>query len=289
MRCNSKKSIMSEVVAHNRNDPPLLLALRYDPALPIDDDARAIIIRDLSRTSRRFLPAVRWMSLVMVFLIRTLKAVLPFQFRWHDGIDVLCLWFVRRFLSADAGELLARHFVVETNLLAFIAKNAGLPAAMPTLRPLSLAELGSHHAVMQHDINAYNLVIDVGMAGVDVHRARASLDVSMLQVPPIDAERGRHRWLEIDIETSLYLMNIPFCLFTTQAEYERGVNSFQLDESFMTMLANLTGDATYRTWTPTKFSTWISVARDVPKELYLHATLCEYAHTHLRRTQRLST
>lgn len=254
-----------------------------DPTLPIGARARQLALRDLQRPSRRFLlPLAKPLSLGLVFAIRLLKALLPFQFRWHAGIDLLCLWFVRRFMSADACELLARHFVVETNLLQFIARNCGAPIEAPTLKPIHLADL-ANGAVMVHDINVYNLVIDVGRAGADIRtpRERSALDFSMLEVPPIDAERERRRFLEIDIETCLYLMNIPFCLFTTRVEYERAVNSFQLDESVLSMLAGLTGDSTFRTWTPNKFSMWVSVARDVPHELYLHASVCEYAHTHL--------
>lgn len=103
----------------------------------------------------------------------------------------------------------------------------------------------------------------------------------MLDVPPIDVEPERRRWLDLDIETAMYLMNVPFCLFTTEEEYERAVNSFQLDESIAVMLAGLTGDATFRTWTPTKFPMWISVRRDVPKELFWHAAVSEYCHSHL--------
>jgi hypothetical protein len=105
----------------------------------------------------------------------------------------------------------------------------------------------------------------------------------MLTVPPFDADNARARWLSLDIETCLYLMNIPFCAFTTEHEYERAVNSFQLDESVCVMLASLTGDPTFRSWTPHKFPAWISVARDVPKELFWHAAVTEYAHTHLER------
>jgi hypothetical protein len=274
----SKAFLPAETPTRDRSDPQIADALLWDPSLPIEDHARELAARDLSRWSHRaLLPLVRVLSLVSVWCIRALKFVLPFQFSWHRGIDVLCVWFMRRFMSADAGELLARHFVLETNLLAFIAKNTGVEA--PTLRPTTIAGLGNN-AVIEHDIAVYNLVIDVGQAKARLHKSD-ELDFSMLEIPAIDPERLRKRWLELDIETSLYLMNIPFCLFTTQKEYERAVNSFQFDESICAMLASLTGDDTFRTWTPNKFPMWISVRRDVPKELLWHAAVTEYAHTHL--------
>lgn len=273
----------------DRTNPSIADVIRLDPTQPISAEVRELVARDLARWSHRaLLPIVRVVSLVAIALIRFAKAIVPDvverRLRWHRGIDVLCMWFTRRFMSADAAALLARHFVVETNLLAFIAQNAAAPGEIvePTLRPRTLADLGNH-AVIDHDVNVYNLVIDVGVTGADVHTRRAALDFSALHVPTFDAERERNRIVELDIETALYLMNIPFCLFTTQAEYARAVNSFQLDESVCAMLAGITGDATFRTWTPLKFPSYVSVNRDVPKELYFHACVCEYAHTYLER------
>jgi hypothetical protein len=271
------------VPARDRGNPLVFESLLHDPTLPIPKDARAVLVRDLQRPSRRRLkPLLRVLSLVSVFSIMVLKRVAPFQFRWHKAIDVLCVWFMRRFVSVDAAELLMRHFIIETNLIAFVAKNCGdTSIPVPTLRPVKLEDLGDS-AVIRHDLAIYNLVIDVGTSSTaDVHTRKANLDFSMLQVPPIDADAGRKRLLNLDIESALYLMNIPFCLFTTEDEYERAVNSFQLDESLLVCLAGLTGDVTFRSWTPLKFPIWLKTLRDVPRDLYFHAAVNEYAHTHL--------
>jgi hypothetical protein len=258
----------------------------YDSTRPVSDAVRGLTSRDLVRWSHRaLLPLARMLSLAMVALIRLFKRVLPFQFRWHRGIDVLCVWFIRHFVSADAAELLARHFIVETNLLAFIAANCGKDVRGPTLRPSTIAALGNH-AVIDHDIAVYSLVNDVALAGADVVTPRNELDFRALEVPVIDAEHARHRWLELDVETSLYLMNVPFCLLTTGAEYERAVNSFQLDEDIGAMLAGLTSDPIFRTWTPVDVPQWINGSRDVPRELFWHAAVCEYAHTRLEQLAR---
>ena len=82
-------------------------------------------------------------------------------------------------LHADAAELLVRHFVVETNLLAFIAKNCGEEIPAPALRPTTLAEIGKGNAVIAHDLAVYNLVIDVGQSGADLAK-RESLNFSMI-------------------------------------------------------------------------------------------------------------
>jgi len=78
-------------------------------------------------------------------------------------------------------------------------------------------------------------------------------------------------------------MSIFFCLLTTEDEYERAVNSFQLDESLMASIANLTGDLVFRSWTPLRFSPWLAIHRDVARDLYWHALVHEYAHGRLPR------
>jgi hypothetical protein len=257
-----------------------------DSARPVSAAVRTLTSIDLARWSHRaLLPLARAFSLATVALTRLCKSLLPFQFRWHRGIDLLCVWFIRHFVSADAAELLARHFIVETNLLAFIADNCGKDVRGPVLRPSTIAALGNH-AVIDHDIAVYTLVEDVARAGADVVTPRAELDFRALEVPAINAERSRNRWLELDVETSLYLMNIPFCLLTTEAEYARAVNSFQLDEDVFAMLAGLTGDPIFRTWTPVPVPSGIAGWRDVPGELFRHAAVCEYAHTRLEQLSR---
>ena len=278
----------------SRADPSLVTLLLVDPTLELPSDVRVLIGTQINWKPRGILrPLFRVVSLVVVAGITATKRILPFEFSAHRAIDVLCIWFMRRFVSAGACALLMRHFVVETNLLAFLARNAptapGARIDEPDLRPLVCEDLGNN-AVICHDLAVYNVLYDLGVTpGVDVRHARPlnSFDVSMLQVPPIEGDGDRpdpkRRWLNLDIETALYLMNIPFCLFTTTQEYIRGVNSFQLDESVCTAIANLTGDQVFRTWTPLKFSAYVTTWRDVPRDLFWHAAVNEFAHTRLRR------
>ena len=77
-------------------------------------------------------------------------------------------------------------------------------------------------------------------------------------------------------------MNIPFALCLTAGEYQRAVHSLQLDETLVACLAELTGDVTFRTWRPEGFTVQPRTARDVPRAVYAHAVICEYAHARLR-------
>jgi hypothetical protein len=261
----------------DRPGPGIFDALRGDPSLYFDRGALTLLERDQSGWSHRFLrPLVRIGSRLLVAVVVFVKRLLPFEFSNHNLLDRLGVWFLSRFVSPNGGELLLRHFIVETNVVAFIARNAGLTEA--TLRPTSLDQL-TDNAVVVHDLNVYELL--AGLEGKDLHqRGTWPLDYSMLEVPPIDAS-GSRRWLNLDLESGLSCMNIAFALLTTNLEYQRAVHSLQLDESLLGCVAELTGDEAFRAWRPVGYALIVQTNRDVPRYLYGHAVVHEYIHARL--------
>ncbi|MFG6446169.1 DUF6999 family protein [Microbacterium sp. P06] len=260
------------------SDPDMWEAVYADPAVPLDRALVRQIIGDQQRPSRKWLyPIARVLSRAVVTVVSIVKRVLPFRWMPLATMDRLCVWFLRRFVSPDAVELLIRHFVVETNLINFVIRNT--PAAMEpvTLRPTSLSGLGDN-AVVEHDINVYDVLI--ALDGVPLARPEA-LDFAQLDVPRLDAERGRRRTLRLDIQTALCLMNIPFSIALSSEEYRRAVHSMRFDDSLLEILAIVSGDDTFRRWQPGVLSLWMDSNVDVPRMVYRHAILCEYAHAHL--------
>jgi hypothetical protein len=248
-----------------------------DPTVPIDRSTLRMVVDDQRTWTRRWLyPVVRPVSVALVALIRLVKALAPFSA--HSTMDRLCVWFLHRFVSPTAGTLLIRHFLVETNLLNFLLRNAGAPGVVG-LRPTTLRQLGDR-AVIEHDRNVYDVLVSLGIGGV--HR-RARPDFSMLVVEPIDAGAGVRRLLNLDIQTALCLMNIPFAFCLTRDEYAAAVHSLRLDDSILALLADLTGDATFLRWRTGSTSVRLDSSVDVPRAVYEHAVVCELAHGHLLR------
>jgi len=248
-----------------------------DPAIPMDRATLRLVISDQRRPSRALLyPWIRVASRVAVTLIVVGKRLCPVRFSAHATMDRLCLWFLRRFVSPDAVSLLIRHFIVETNLLNFCAANARLPgAAQVSLRPVTLAGLGNR-AVIEHDLNVYRVLSALGTARGPA-RPRDDLDFSMLEVPEVDPEHGTRRLLNLDIQTALCLMNIPFAFCLTPAEYRRAVHSLRLDTSLLTVLASLTGDDEFFRWRSALPPVRVDSNVDVPATVYEHALICEFA------------
>lgn len=261
-----------------RSDPSMWEAVYADPSVPLDRALVRLIIDDQRRLSRRWVyPIARVLSRVLVAIISIVKRVLPFRWMTLHTMDVLCVWFLRRFVSPDAVELLIRHFVVETNLVNFIIRNTGVEMEPVTLRPETLAGLGDQ-AVVEHDVNVYDVLI--ALDTVPLTRPE-TLDFTQLDIPPLDAERQRRRLLRLDIQTALCFMNIPFSMALTVEEYRRAVHSIRFDDSFLEILALVTGDDTFRHWKLAGMSLWMDSNVDVPRMVYRHALVCEYAHAHL--------
>jgi len=275
-------SLMIPLRRRRRNSavggPSVWHAIHSDPTTPFDPVTLAIVVRDQQRPSRRWVyPWLRHVSRFLVALIRLAKTLVPLRFSAHSTMDRLCIWFLRRFVSADACALLMRHFVVETNLLNVIAVHSGGAVGPVTLRPRTIAELGDR-AVLIHDINVYDVLTRVRLADM---AGPVRLDPDLLDVPHLDVEAGRRRWLNLDIQSALCLMNIPFAACLTPQEYERAVHSMRLDDSLLALLAHLTGDGTLLRWCRGGVTVRVDSAVDVPRTVYEHAVICEHAHERL--------
>lgn len=268
--------------------PLHLDALRADPTMLLSERAAELLHRDLQRRSRRYVrPVARIVSRIVVWAIVALKRVLPFQFSSHGLLDSLSVRFLRRCVSREGGELLLRHFIVESALIRFVARNCGLPKVRESeLSPTRFNGLLGH-AVIRHDIHMYRLIIEVGeslqRAGRTRCDRRAALDFSMLEVPAISPDPEAARLFNLDLGTALCLMNISFALLTTEDIYEQAVNSFSLDESLLAHIADITGDDLFRVPRSGQSLAWLAIDGDVPRSLYRHAMLHEQAHTALCR------
>ena len=261
-----------------RPGPSLWAVMAVDPAVPMDRTTLDLVIRDQRRLSRALVyPWLRVLSRVAVTVIVGAKRCCPVRFSAHATMDRMCLWFLRRCVSPTAVTLLIRHFIVETNLLNFCVRNAGLPgSAAVGLRPVRLSGLGNR-AVIEHDLNVYRVLFALGSAGELIPPRPGDLDFGMLEVPEIDPEPGSRRLLNLDIQSALCLMNIPFAFCLTPGEYRRAVHSMRLDTSLLSILAALTGDDTFLGWRTALPPVRVDSNADVPAMVYEHALICEYA------------
>lgn len=279
----------------DKNHAQLFRSLTAEPGQRFSAPVHAAYLKQLQLKSRYFLlPIVKPLSLLLIFVIRMIKRILPFQFSHHKLMGTLCVWFISRFMSHDTGWLFVRHFTLETQLLNFVLAN-GVNPYLPvdeqrevTLKPVSLSGVGND-VILQHDKNMYAFIEHLGNAAqkvrINQQLSPEQLDFSMLTVPDIDTLPNKKRWLHLDFETAFYLMTIMFCLLTTEQEYEMAINSFNLDQPLMQYIADITNDKTFLEFVPenSKHLYKITYHRDVVQELLEHSFVHEYAFTRLER------
>ena len=177
--------------ARDRNNPTIWEAMRVDPTLHVPFDSREIQMRDQQRWTRYFVrPVIRVVAMVVIHLALFLKRLVPFKLGSEGVLNWLGPRFMRRCASPEALALVLRHFVVESNLINFVARNSGADdVAEVSLRPVRAQDLADDHglnAVVRHDANIFNLVIDLGespTADITTTRPAADLDFSMLTIP----------------------------------------------------------------------------------------------------------
>ena len=279
----------------DRVNPSMYEAMAVDPNLHVDPDALRRQVRNADTMYRRHArPLVRWVCRVLIALTVMVKRVIPFKLGSERALNWLGPRFVLHWCSPDTMHYLIRHFIVETNLVNFVARNCGADDVLEVnLSPTTAWEFGEHvdtdgsrlNIVARHDANIYNLVIDLGESPTaDVHTPRPwnELDFSMLEVPEVDLAPDVKRWMNLDLESALYISLLTFAVLFDKETAERAVNSFQLDETLLASMAYLTGDPTFRTWAPVKFGNWLGWSNDIGRDFHWHMIVNEYAHTRLQ-------
>jgi hypothetical protein len=280
--------------ARDRDNPSLYDAIELDPVVPIADDIKRALVRDLRRPIRRALhPTIRVLVTFAIHVILFVKRLVPFRLAWLGALSASTAWISKRFASPEAQQILLRHFVIETQLANFVARNASAGRAPEyDLMPTHVSQLGDHNglnAIALHDANIMNLFIDLGTlpdVDVDTRRPLGELDFSMLEMPALQLET-RSQWLNFDLPSVLYISALMIALFFDDETLERAVNSFQLDESLLTAIANLTGEEPLRALAPVKFTHWLGTPTGDPaRDLHWHFLLHEQTYERLLRLKR---
>ncbi len=230
----------------DREDPDPWLALWLDTSLPIDDDAKAALLRGHDSYSRRFLlPFLRPFVFVFFVLVHAIRRIFLHWPSWPKSLHGLIHWGLKTFATPDANLLILRHFNIGTEILAFIKANAG-PVGIDSfpLKPVTLAEL-KDNVFLQHDLNIYNFIIelnrDLRAQGRDLSPPE-TLDLSMISDEPFEFEDFPDGPLNFaDIQTAIEFYTPLYALFLPKNDFVRAANSLQLDETIAIYIAKILG------------------------------------------------
>lgn len=230
----------------DRNDPDPWLALWLDTSLPIDDDAKAALLKGHDSYSRRFLlPFLRPFVFVFFVLVHVLRRIF---LRWPNMPKTLhktIHWGLRTFATPEANTLILRHFSIGTEILGFIKANAG-PIEIESfpLKPTTLKAL-EDNIFLQHDLNIYNFIIELNKSLREQGRDLSppdTLDLSMITDGPFEFEDFPDKKLNfVDIQTAIELYTPLYALFLPKNDFVRAANSLQLDETIAIYIAKILG------------------------------------------------
>ncbi|MCY4045187.1 MAG: hypothetical protein OXE99_08905 [Cellvibrionales bacterium] len=270
----------------DRSNPSFFEAIEKDPHLSLTSYDRALYEKDMNRQSVRILlPIVRILMITGIWGLRLIKRILPITIKSHGLLNRLGVWFMGRLISKEALEYIIRHFQLESALINFVADNCQSDLVQKVdLMPSHVSQLGSvngTNAIVLHDINIFNHIIDTGESediNVTDRVALDRMDFGALDLMPIDVEPERKRLLNLDIETAAYIMIFFLVLFLSDEEAERAALSLQLDESLMTSLANMTGDDSFKRLSPYRYMHHIRYHVDVVNDLRVHMMSIDYAY-----------
>lgn len=272
--------------------------LRHDPMLEMSDQWRELLIKDQQRWTRYFLlPILKPLCISLIWLIKFIKRVaLIFKVTLGSErlLNVLSLFFMQKFVSPEAQEILLRHLSLENILIHFVAENSSASdITINYLRPQHINQLGDvagMNATLLHDTIILNFIVDLGKskdANLYEPVACKEIDFSMLELPEFEIDRtSKGKWVNLDLESSLYIVVLFLVLLFDDKQMESSANSLFLDESLMKILSNLTGDSSFRFWTLTPFTTYLRIPLDLTDALHKHIKVYEHAFSRLKQLQK---
>ena len=272
-------------------DPNPWLALYLDSSLPIDEEAKAALLRGTASWSRRwFFNIVRGPIFVFFLFVKLVRAISPHRPNLNGALHKLIHWGLRNFATRDANLLIMRHFHIGTEILGFIKANAGVENINTVpLRPRVLKDLEAN-VFLQHDLNVYNFIIQLNQGLRAQSRDLSPVakpDFSMITDGAFDIDLAGDGALNfVDVQTAIEAYTPLYALFLPRADFIRAANSLQLDETIAIYLAKILGTDYHLAFVENHHPMVQLSTLQAGYRLMMHGLDCEALHGWLRSMKR---
>lgn len=284
-------ALAARAAAHDPRDPDPWLALELDQSLPIDDEAKAALVRGNASYSRMYLaPFLKPFVLVFFLFVHLLRRPFAAWPSFPGALHASIVWGLKTFATPDANRLILRHFHIGTEIIAFIRANAG-PVEAPTvpLRPRRVEDLRDN-VFLQHDLNIFNFIIglnaELRAAGRELEPVAAP-DFSAITDGPFEIEESRRGRLNlVDIQTAVEVYTPVYALFLPKRDFVRAANSLQLDEVIAIYLARILGTDYHLSFVKNGHPLAPLSTFQAGYRLMMHGLDCEALHGWLRELKR---
>ena len=281
-------NLKSSASPHNRLDPNTWDLVYLDNAIPMDERAKAYMVKDLNNWTRSYLLIpIKLIANILLAIIMTFKRLLPFQFKAYGLMHHSAAWFLNNFVSPEACYLIVRHLGLGSNIVNFLIDNGPNPQiAKSQLYPRTVSDLADN-AFLEHDLILYNFVYDYHQAEknnpnwVEQIKARG-LNYDSIRPVKVDIDFTKRRWLRIlDLESAIELFKVFYSLCLTSDEFARAVLSLQFDESFGIYLSKITNDYQWNHVITNRHPLAPNSPFSASRALMLHGIVTEYMHKYL--------
>lgn len=276
---------------HDPRDPDPWLALYLDRSVPMDDDAKAAMLRSMRRRSRRvLLPFMRPLAGLALIVVGAMRAIIPTTLHSSRLLHRLIYWGLRIFVAPEANYMILRHFHIGSEILAFIADNVpGAEVDTVPLRPHGLKDL-IDNVFLQHDLNLFNFVIQLNahLRGHDqAVEAPDRINFDAITDGPFPIEPMPTGALNfIDLQTAVVAYTPLYQLFLTDNDFWRASNSLQLDETIGIYVSQILETPEHLSLINNAHPLLPVVTIIAGFRLMLHGLAAEQLHYHLRLCKR---
>ena len=285
---NSMKPEPYGMNEYDKRDPSPWLALYLDQSVPMDDGAKAALLRCQDSFSRRaLLPLIRPLARLSIIIVQLIRLVLPSRLASSWMLHHTIYWGLKYCVMPEANYLILRHFNIGSEILSFIGDNVpGAKLEPHPLRPQRLEDL-LNDTFLQHDLNIFNFIIQMNASlreqGREIEKPE-TLNFAAITESPLQWQPPPRRWYHcIDLHTAIEFYTPLYGLFLSDHDFWRASNSLQLDETIALYVAKLVGSPEYLALVNNKHPLVPISTLAAGQRLMLHGLGSEMLHAYLRR------
>lgn len=279
---------MHNRAAYDRADPSAFDVLAVDDALPTDPAVLEYWLANLRHPTRlTLLHVCRLTATLVLCLVYFVKRLLPFQFSAHQFLQATICWFMEWWVTPEANALILRHFWVESNIINFIIANSGNKTAeRAALYPRTIDELMTM-TFLQHDIVLINALYDLGPTLEEQWPVpRHQLDFTTMREITLDYDASKRKWGQVlDFETAHELFKTLFCILVRADEYERSINSLNLDQTLGLRVSRIVGEPWVATMAVNVMPLYFIGPLNISRRFVMHGLFTEHLHAYLERVR----
>jgi len=265
----------------------LLQAVAVDNSIPISPVTVELWLRDMENPLRWTVrPILQFIFAVVLHITWALKRLPLPQFRAHKLLQRTICWFSRNFVSAEANQLMLRHFATESNILNFLRDNTGSTAQPLQLYPLQIDDM-LKYTFVDHDQELFRIMREMG-SWDRTSWPKQPRELAWTHWREITlADQGHpRRWSQLlDFETSHSLFMCLFCFLLTAEEYRDAINGFNLDQSIAVRIGQIIGDPTLAEMAYNKYPHYLVGPWNLTQRFLMHGFFTEYLHERLEQVR----